>query len=375
MSDILRFEPFTSTIEPEFWSGLAQHKLHSAQLDTARTPLRGEFAGGRRHALRNAAASDAAQKLAVPARLRVSQDAWNSGEADTAGDSQQVGVAVSVDGFLYNTNTIEEFKKSDKGEMLRDAGASILDAIRSGRATRAPELLWPFTLLSYADLKKYHFYHWVAFPAVTADPPDTAIGTCVPISDFASNGSDLGALHAAFAAFAKDSSRSYSAFVAVYQPRNTSSPWGIYSLDEWDRAFDGDNGTAMVGFIDPSSHATRPGWPLRNLLTWVRYIHPEVAKLKVLCFRDAALSSADSETLRQQSESIVIDVQLTPAAELKAENQVSGWERNEKQKLAPRVVNLSSTMNPVHLAESALDLNLQLMRWRLAPSIDLAKMA
>ncbi|KAJ2382858.1 Autophagy protein 7, partial [Coemansia sp. RSA 2559] len=197
----------------------------------------------------------------------------------------------------------------------------------------------------------------------------------MPISDFVSNGSDLAALHAAFAAFAKDKPRSYSAFVAVYQPRNASSPWGIYSLEEWDRAFVGDNGTAMVGFIDPSSHATRPGWPLRNLLAWVRYSHPEVAKLKVLCFRDAALSSGDSETLGQQSESIVIEVQVTPAAELKAENQVSGWERNEKQKLAPRVVNLSSTMNPVHLAEAALDLNLQLMRWRLAPSVDLAKMA
>ncbi|KAJ2845170.1 Autophagy protein 7 [Coemansia erecta] len=32
-------------------------------------------------------------------------------------------------------------------------------------------------------------------------------------------------------------------------------------------------------------------------------------------------------------------------------------------------------MDPVRLAESALDLNLQLMRWRLAPSIDLAKIS
>ncbi|KAJ1665007.1 Autophagy protein 7 [Coemansia sp. RSA 1813] len=383
MSEILRFEPFASTIEPEFWSGLAQHKLHSARLDTTRTLVCGEFAGGRRHALRNAAAPEAAQKLAVPARLRVSQDAWNKAEVDqtskSGGDSQkQAGVAVEVDGFLHNTNTIEEFKKCDKGEILREAGAGILDAIRSGRASKAPELLWPFTLLSFADLKKYHFYHWVSFPAVTADPPDTTTGAAVPIPDFVSNDSDLAALHTAFAAFVKGRPQSYGAFAAVYQPRNTSSPWSIYSLEDWDSAFgegSGADSTAMLGFIDPSSHSTRPGWPLRNLLTWMRYIHPETAKLKVLCFRDAALSSSGSETLRQQSESIVINVQITPAAELKAENQVSGWERNEKQKLAPRVVNLSSTMNPVQLAESALDLNLQLMRWRLAPSIDLTKMA
>ncbi|KAJ2517144.1 Autophagy protein 7, partial [Coemansia sp. RSA 1939] len=394
MSEILRFEPFASTIEPEFWSGLAQHKLHSAQLSTARTPIRGEFTGGRRHALRSATANSAseaaAQTLAVPARLRISKDSWSKtgaeqdGETDSSSQQQQPGVAVPVDGFLYNTNTIEEFKKSDKSEILREVGASILEAIRSGQATRTPGLLWPFAMLSFADLKKYHFYHWAAFPAVTADPPDTTTGAAVHIADFVAGGSaDVAALRTAYVEFARNSSaQSCGAFVAVYQQQNTSSPWTLFSLEDWRSAVveeaAGVGSSVMLGFIDPSSHSTRPGWPLRNLLTWMRYSHPETTSLKVLCFRDAALGSADtqkSDAPRLQSESIVIDVQITPATELKAENQVSGWERNEKQKLAPRIVSLSSTMNPVQLAESALGLNLQLMRWRLAPSIDLGKMA
>ncbi|KAJ1995975.1 Autophagy protein 7 [Coemansia spiralis] len=385
MSEILRFEPFDSTVEPEFWSGLARHKLHSAQLDTGRTLLQGEFAGGRRHALRKTAGSEVGQTLAVPARLRVSQDAWDrAGAASTseAASSQQPGISVNVDGYLYNTNTIEEFKKCDKGEILRRAGADILGDIRSGKATQKPELLWPFMLLSFADLKKYHFYHWFAFPAVTADPPDTTVGTPTPISEAVANCSELGSLFTAISSFSRGKSRGYGAFVAVYRPSASARPWEIYSLADWDKAFSSSSGSdgsiAMLGFVDPSSHSTRPGWPLRNLLAWVRYCHPEAARLSVLCFRDAVLASGNvcsSEALRQQSESVVIEIQVTAATDLKAEAQVSGWERNEKQKLAPRVVNLSSTMNPVQLAESALDLNLQLMRWRLAPSVDLAKMA
>ena len=41
----------------------------------------------------------------------------------------------------------------------------------------------------------------------------------------------------------------------------------------------------------------------------------------------------------------------------------------------PRKISLSSAMDPVKLATSAVDLNLQLMRWRLMPSVDLQKIA
>ncbi|KAJ1848720.1 Autophagy protein 7 [Coemansia sp. RSA 2708] len=372
MSEVLRFEAFSSTVEPEFWSGLAHHKLHSARLDTARAQVRGEFGSGRRHTVRsNNPNESSTQSAAVPARLRVSQAAW-----DAAGDGKpelphQPGT-VSVGGYLHNTNTIEEFKKFDKAELLRTAGAEILDAIHSGRATQMPAQLWPFLLLSFADLKKYHFYHWFAFPAVTADPPDTVADAPVPISSFVARQSDLELL---LDAVAGADAGAQGAFVARYRPDAPDQPWQVGTLGEWGAVYGNgsadDGSVALLGFVDPSSHLTRPGWPLRNLLTWLRHCHPRVEQVKVLCFRDAALGKAPG----QQFESIVVSINVTAAARLTSSCQVSGWERNEKQKLVPRIVNLSSTMDPVRLAESALDLNLQLMRWRLAPSIDLAKIA
>ena len=43
--------------------------------------------------------------------------------------------------------------------------------------------------------------------------------------------------------------------------------------------------------------------------------------------------------------------------------------------MGPRMVNLSATMDPVKLAESVVDLNLKLMRWRLLPDMQLEKIA
>lgn len=49
----------------------------------------------------------------------------------------------------------------------------------------------------------------------------------------------------------------------------------------------------------------------------------------------------------------------------------TGWEKNEKNQAKPFVVNMSESMNSEKLAESAVSLNLKLMKWRIAPNVDL----
>jgi len=51
--------------------------------------------------------------------------------------------------------------------------------------------------------------------------------------------------------------------------------------------------------------------------------------------------------------------------------KITGWERNHKGDLRARVANLAEYMDPAHLADQAVDLNLKLMKWRLSPNLDL----
>ena len=51
-----------------------------------------------------------------------------------------------------------------------------------------------------------------------------------------------------------------------------------------------------------------------------------------------------------------------------------GWEANSSGKLAPRQVDLGPSMDPRRLAESAVTLNVSLMRWRAAPSLGIDRL-
>ena len=52
----------------------------------------------------------------------------------------------------------------------------------------------------------------------------------------------------------------------------------------------------------------------------------------------------------------------------------SGWERN-KEKLLPKMADLSKVMDPKVLSKNAVELNLKLMKWRIVPELDLDKIA
>lgn len=52
-----------------------------------------------------------------------------------------------------------------------------------------------------------------------------------------------------------------------------------------------------------------------------------------------------------------------------------GWEKNDQQKMLPRMTNMAASMDPERLAKTSVDLNLKLMKWRLMPTLDLDAIA
>jgi len=146
----------------------------------------------------------------------------------------------------------------------------------------------------------------------------------------------------------------------------------LYTLRECEEVLSASSGGLMVGFCDPSTLETNPGWPLRNfLMLLAQQWGDRVREVDVLCYRDYT-----REGRRVTTHSLLLQaVKLPPKTGAQERPKCVGWERNEKNKLSHKIVNLSASMDPVRLAESSVDLNLKLMRWRILPSLDLPAIA
>jgi ubiquitin-like modifier-activating enzyme ATG7 len=73
---------------------------------------------------------------------------------------------VALQGIFKNFNTIEEFKST---ESKKDIFNSVVNSILSSFESDSPDLN-PFLLVTFADLKKYVYHYWFAFPALVAKP-------------------------------------------------------------------------------------------------------------------------------------------------------------------------------------------------------------
>lgn len=77
---------------------------------------------------------------------------------------------MSVHGILKNFNTIEEFKAVDKSALFNELADELWTKMHSESALTDLSYLNKFLLLTFADLKKYKFFYWFAFPAFVAKP-------------------------------------------------------------------------------------------------------------------------------------------------------------------------------------------------------------
>ncbi|KAM7429954.1 Autophagy protein 7 [Porites harrisoni] len=339
----LQFVPFSSAVDAAFWHRLTQNKLEVYQLDDKPKPLQGYYVN-----------SDPA---GLPCRFNLDYHAFST-------DRRVPLKTFPLQGTLINTNTIEAFRTLDKKELIHSTGRQIWDAICSGRAVEDPSLLCQFALLTFADLKKYKFYYWFAFPALCPDVNATSVTSPILLADYFTK-SQISKLQSSYDSLFNIDGSSPAFFLVKVSEGDIS----MAHIKEWKEFFQEGDSEIMVGFADPCTMPQHPGWPLRNFLALlVHQWGSLVTSVKILCWRDQVRSGK-----RDTSHSLVLNVNLPSYT--KAEIKCIGWEKNKSQKLVPRMVDLSATMDPERLASSSVDLNLKLMQWRLLPSLDLDKIS
>lgn len=335
---LLQFMQFSIALDHGFWHKLTQLKLEVYKTDDKPVTLFGYYSNN--------------TTTGKPS-LTVDSSALESSYVTPPHNFTSHGV-------LRNFNTVEDFQNCDMKELLHEQGYKILEDITSGRSIDDPSLLASFLLVTYADLKKYRCRYMVAFPAMSLPEKITLKKDVIPITQRFSE-KQIDGLIKSFDALA--SNHPMNAFLV--QENGDSLEVGL--LKDFKRM---SSSKVLLGICDPCSHPAYPGWPLRNLLTLAAYHWSDQLgnQIEVICLRDRHIDGA-----RHVSHSIVFNLSLPSIDRSLFDRSVVkyvGWAKNEKQKFTT-VVNLSSTMDPVRLAKSAVDLNLKLMKWRLLPDLDI----
>ncbi|XP_062056439.1 ubiquitin-like modifier-activating enzyme ATG7 isoform X2 [Lepus europaeus] len=380
----LQFAPFSSALDVGFWHELTQKKLNEYRLDEAPKDIKGYYYNG--------------DSAGLPARLTLEFSAFDMSAPTPARCCPALG-------SLYNTNTLESFKAADKKLLLEQAANEIWESIKSGAALEDPVLLNKFLLLTFADLKKYHFYYWFCYPALCL--PESIPLIQGPVSlDQRFSPKQIEALKHAYDDLCQREGVTALPYFLIKYDENTVQ---VSLLKHYSDFFQGQRTKMTVGVYDPCNLAQYPGWPLRNLLVLAAHRwSSSFRSVEVLCFRDRTMQG-----LRDVAHSIIFEVKLPEMAfspeeaplgfscrvQVTSINTVAvirqnkgslntsaaapsqphdcpkavGWEKNQKGGMGPRMVNVSGCMDPKRLAESSVDLNLRLMCWRLAPTLDLDK--
>ncbi|KAK7102668.1 ubiquitin-like modifier-activating enzyme ATG7 [Littorina saxatilis] len=342
MATVLQYVPFSSMIDQGFWHKLSENKLNVYGLDDKARQIRGFYYNG--------------DPGGLAPRLTIDYAAFDTTEKIPARNLPALGV-------LHNMNTVEAFKEIDKKQIINSLGTEIWNDIKSGAALKNPSLLSRFLLLTYANLKKYHYFYWFASPCLVA--PETVNVNSPPVTlDKRFSPQQVASLLESYDAYQLQKPQFENYFILV-EEGDTVTVRDVATITQ---AL-ADKKKVLAGFCDPCTLETNPGWPLRNFITLLAFhCANELKDLEVVCFRDRSRQGQ-----REVTHSLVISIKLSSVAELTETPKVLGWERNERQKMGARMVDLSASMDPTRLAESAVDLNLKLMRWRLMPDLCLEK--
>jgi len=298
-----------------------------------------------------------------------------------------------AEGFIRNFNTIEDYKNADRTKILELAGRTIWDAIQDETIYSCPSLLNSFYAICFANLKKYKFTYHFVFPALHSDPSWKLVD---PGFQRLSDRETQILVDAVQTWKYSVDSRQHGFFLAkkvsvaelkaarAEEDGNMRPPsasgiieeigyqWAISSLSSFKAGFFDKvkPQDRYICFVDPSTYEKNPGWQLRNLLVLVRHLF-RLDSAQILCYRD-------THTRRDTANSLIMTLESEPGAAAAAAQQpkdkmpkVTGWERDPHNKLTSRTVDLAAYMDPTRLADQAVDLNLKLIKWRIAPSIDL----
>ncbi|XP_073959885.1 ubiquitin-like modifier-activating enzyme ATG7 [Choristoneura fumiferana] len=341
-SEIIQYVPFMSFVHPSFWHTLTEVKLEVDKLNETVKQINGRFT----------------YREDIGTVFEVDGTSFNKSP-----DLEQL--YQNVTGTIMNKNTIEEFKNTDKAALLNSVGEAMWTNIKTKIWITKPSVLSNFIVISFADLKKFHYYYWFAYPA----PSQPTVYLKEPSSSITThfNNKQLENLAQAYKSF---DLLQKNFFIILKENDDIALRTLAEVLDPKlpvQNELCVDLSNAYFVFADPSN-TSNPGWPMRLFLAALLEHCPFLTKndIKVIGLRCHVNGAVDR--------SLVFTVTAPENVQATESAGWVGWERNDRGNFGPKLANMSASMDPIKLAEESSDLNIKLMKWRLVPDIDVEVM-
>uniref|UniRef100_A0A5S6R321 Ubiquitin-like modifier-activating enzyme ATG7 n=1 Tax=Trichuris muris TaxID=70415 RepID=A0A5S6R321_TRIMR len=332
---------FRAHIDNSFWYTTTKRKVEEWKLDETAVPLFGYYT--------NSSAPG------LPPRLTID---FESLDADRSPPPNHY----AAHGELVLFNSLEAFKGFDLNKHLKNAACEIWNDMKSGKWLRKSSLLCRFHLFAHIDPKRYLYHFIVGHPVVEYPAPLKTVRPTQTVAELF----DECALDKLRQVCQQQSAGSVGHFI-LEETDDPNVPFAVLPFGD-SRSKEVSISKLIVVYCDPSTDACSPGWPLRNLMAAWALFRPDATSVRVLCWRLRHSSSG-----LDCSHSLILH--LACSAPLVPDDFLArflpGLERNVDGAVSVQRLNLSTSMDPMRLAENATRLHLNLMRWRIMPDLDL----
>ena len=394
MSKVVKFVPFSSTVDSPFWVRYCHLKLETIRLKEDPIDVRASYGVHVVNQKSTARGASSANRLRCQESSLLLKESEGGNDGATEEEDGVTNDRVACSGTLIGYNTKESFQKVNKNQLLKEVFCKQFfgDDAETEKPLEAPSLV----LLTFADLKQHKVLYWFGFPTLMTKTSIQA--SRLDFSDSATwwMGLAKGLYQHRF------QNDALPAYFAVPQSTDGMEESGLKVMAPLTRNLTEGDEKLIFGFVDPTaigggddinSEVFMMGWPMRNLIAYL-VLHKGLGgkTVKILSLRPGRCpglrgrvttdASGPTEVDGKQlaKDSIVMNVQLPIAHDYNygKENEINnhpvykvvGWELNARHKPGPRWVNLRPLLDQNHLAIQAADLNLKLMKWRMIPNLN-----
>lgn len=356
----IRFQPYINYIDPSFWFTVTEKKQKEWHLDEPWMHIYG-IATGHREGGRMLPS-------AVTIPLQPISKIVSNEHIDNMDDISQHQKDMSglyIRGYFHNTNTLDAFHELDPQTYLQDIADEIWKLGISTEpfqwTSKRSTFLNAILLISFADLKRYTYTFIIAHPCWTAIPTSLSY-TCKEMSLISqSQNTDTKMIIKCHPNDPLDY------FIA--RSTEQQSLWAYHSMNECVSINDYDN--VYFCYFDPGTSEKALGWTARNFLIALHASIPG-KNINLLGIRQAEKhTDGDVSFVTINDGMIIKDIKLPNDIPRKKDFRATGWLCDGKGVIEEKVVQLASMMDPLHITQNALSLNLDLMKWRMVPNLDL----